>query len=300
MSDHDQLLERGRAALESGNRLAARGYLRRAARLAPDRLDIWQELCQVSDRAPDRLECISRIIELDPSNADARQELEHIRQEIESKPVQPEPATVLTSSAGSSAEPLIDPAQAAQAGIQPVPTGIRLDVTDEMRQAWDRAAAAGQPLFCIDHPNRETVLRCNRCAAPVCPDCVVRTPVGFRCKECIKAQQSSFYNARWYDWIVAAVISFVLAVPAAVVSGLLGWWFSLIVSPFVGSLIGGAVHWATGRRRGRNTWWIVAACIVVGTLFAVVARAVNPLSALIFGILAAGSAISILRLGRSR
>jgi hypothetical protein len=295
MSDLDQLLERGRSALQSGNRLAARGYLRRAARNAPDRLDIWQELCQVSERVPDRLECLSHIVELDPSDAEARQELDQLRQKNEPEPAPPEPEPAGPAAPGDERVE-----EGTQAALQPALSGIRLDVTDEMREAWDRAAAAGEPLFCIDHPQRETVLRCNRCAAPVCPECVVRTPVGFRCKECIKAQQSGFYNARWYDWIIAAAISFVLSIPAAAVSGLLGWWFSLIVSPFVGSLIGGAVHWATGRRRGRNTWWIVAACIVAGTFFAVIARAANPLSAIIFAVMATGAAIGILRLGRRR
>lgn len=300
MSDPDELLDLGRAALQSGNRLAARGYLRRAARNAPERLDIWEELCQISERAPDRIECLSRIVDLDPSNVDARRELDQLVQEAESEPPEPEPAATAHESPRDETSAPADAAQTAQASIQPALPGIRLDVTGEMRAAWDRAAAAGEPLFCIDHPNRETVLRCNRCAAPVCTECVVRTPVGFRCKKCIQAQQSGFYNARWYDWIVAAVLSFVLAIPAAVVSGLLGWWFSLIVSPFIGSLIGGAVHWAIGRRRGRNTWWIVAVGMIAGTLVAVAARTANILSALIFGILATGAAIGILRLGRSR
>jgi hypothetical protein len=299
MSDHDQLLERGRAALESGNRLAARGYLRRAARNAPDRLDIWQELCQVSERVPDRIECLLHIVELDPSNEQARQELQDLRQQVEPEP-EPESASAAAPRPAPGAEGSADAAQDPQTAVRPALTGIRLDVTDEMRQEWDRAAAAGEPLFCIDHPQRETVLRCNRCGAPVCPSCVVRTPVGFRCKKCVQAQQSGFFNARWYDWIVAAIISFALSIPAAVVTGLLGWWFSLIISPFVGSLIGGAVHWTTGRRRGRHTWWIVAACIVAGTLSAIGVRAANPITALIFALTASGAAIGILRLGRRR
>jgi hypothetical protein len=128
----------------------------------------------------------------------------------------------------------------------------------------------------------------------------VRTPVGFRCKACVKAQQSSFYNARWYDWILAAAIAFALSIPASLITGLLGWWFSLIVSPIAGSMIGGAVHWAVGRRRGRNTWWIVATCIVLGALVTVGLRATNVLSAGIYAVMATGASIGILRLGRSR
>ena len=97
MSDHDQLVERGHAALESGNRLAARGYLRRAARNAPDRLDIWQELCQVSERIPDRIECLVHIVELDPSDEQARQELQDLRQQAEPEP-EPEAASTTVNS----------------------------------------------------------------------------------------------------------------------------------------------------------------------------------------------------------
>jgi hypothetical protein len=300
MSDLEQLLERGRASLQAGNRLAARGYLRRAARNAPDRLDIWQELCQVSDRASDRIECLSRIVALDPDNPRARQELEQLSQQqasdrsgrVSEVSAPPEPDLHAETATGTSNE--------MQAALQPASTGIRLDVTDEMRLAWDQATAAGEPLFCIDHPHRETVLRCNRCAAPVCTDCVVRTPVGFRCKECIKAQQAGFYNARWYDWIIAAAISFVLSIPASFITALLGWWFALIISPFAGSLIGGAVHWAVGRRRGRNTWWVVAVSIVLGALVTWVAGATNVLSTGIFAVAATAASIGILRLGRSR
>ena len=166
---------------------------------------------------------------MDPSNETARRELDELRRQLEHQPA-PEPLPQKAAETSQSADTPPKEGQPDLPGAQPLPAGIRLDVTDEMREAWDRAAAAGEPLFCIDHPHRETVLRCNRCAAPVCPDCVVRTPVGFRCKECIKAQQSGFYNARGYDWIIAAVLSFALSIPAAILSSLLGWWFALIVS----------------------------------------------------------------------
>lgn len=301
MNAIDQLLQQGRAAGQSGNRLAARGYLRRAARNAPDRLDIWQELCQVSDRAADRIECLSHIVELDPSNTQAHKELDQLRRQVEEEQAKAAREAAAAAEREAAANEAAAAERAAhQAAIRPGLAGIRLDVTDEMRQEWDRAAAAGEPLYCIDHPNRETVLRCNRCAAPVCTDCVVRTPVGFRCKKCVKAQQAGFYNARWYDWIVAAIISFVLSIPASFITGLLGWWFALIISPLAGSMIGGAVHWAVGRRRGRNTWWIVAACIIAGALVTLVARATNLLSAGIYAFTATAASIGILKLGRSR
>jgi hypothetical protein len=160
--------------------------------------------------------------------------------------------------------------------------------------------AAGEPLVCIDHPHRETALRCNQCDAPVCPSCVVRTPVGFRCKECIKAQQAAFYNALWYDYPLAALVSLALSVPAAIVSSLLGWWFALIISPLAGGLIGSAVHWAIGRRRGRYIWLVVAVCIVVGGFVAWTVRPYALATIGIYIVTAAGASIGTLRLGRRR
>ena len=40
----------------------------------------------------------------------------------------------------------------------------------------------GEPesLTCANHPDRETLLRCNKCGKPICISCAVRTPVGYR------------------------------------------------------------------------------------------------------------------------
>ena len=148
--------------------------------------------------------------------------------------------------------------------------------------------------------DRETTLRCNRCDAPVCPECVVRTPVGMRCKECVKAQQSGFYTARWYDYVIAAAISTVLSVIALLLVRQLGWWFALIISPFAGGLIGGAVHRAIGRRRGRTIWLVVAVCIVLGSTFAWLTSPSTLLTSIIYAAMATAAAMGVLRLGRSR
>jgi hypothetical protein len=296
MNDVDEFLERAHVAIKEGDTLVARGYLRRAARSEPDRLDIWLDLCRVTERPQDRIECLQRIVDLDPANAEARVELEQLRQENAPDPEpEPEPAEkehTEKAEAQALAEnaPLREPEQA----------GMRLDITDEMRRQWDEATAAGQPLVCIDHPHRETALRCNHCDAPICPECAVRTPVGFRCKECVKAQQAAFYNAQWYDYVVAALITLALSTPAAVLASWIGWFFALIASPFVGGLLGGIVHRAIGRRRGKWIWLTVAVCIVLGAFLVWLARPGAILSIGIYAGMATAAAMGILRLGRSR
>jgi hypothetical protein len=173
-----------------------------------------------------------------------------------------------------------------------------------MLRQWDATVAAGEPLHCINHPHRETALRCNRCGAPVCTSCVVRTPVGYRCSECVKAQQAIFFNAQWYDYPIAGIVALLLSIPAAAIASVAGWFFAIIVSPVAGGLIGAAVHWAIGRRRGRWTWLIVAVGLVLGALAAMgvtaILRSPSLISLGIYVFMATGAATSVLRLGKRR
>ncbi len=123
-----------------------------------------------------------------------------------------------------------------------------------------------ESLYCVSHPKTETWLRCNRCGNPICPKCAVRTPVGFRCKQCIKGQQAVFYSATPLDYLIAVVIGLVASVIAGTIMNGLGWFLALFLGPLVGGLIAEAVRRAIGRRRGRWIWLVVSACVVVGAL----------------------------------
>ena len=65
-------------------------------------------------------------------------------------------------------------------------------------------------LHCANHPDRETMLRCNKCDKPICFQCAVRTPVGYRCKECVRAQQNVYYNGGQSDLLIAGIVALVL------------------------------------------------------------------------------------------
>jgi membrane associated rhomboid family serine protease len=39
---------------------------------------------------------------------------------------------------------------------------------------------------CYRHPTRETGVSCSSCGRPICPDCMVTTPVGMRCPDCAR------------------------------------------------------------------------------------------------------------------
>jgi hypothetical protein len=42
---------------------------------------------------------------------------------------------------------------------------------------------------CVNHPRRETVLRCGKCGDFICTRCMVTTPVGVRCRSCAQLRR---------------------------------------------------------------------------------------------------------------
>jgi hypothetical protein len=121
--------------------------------------------------------------------------------------------------------------------------------------------------YCVNHPTVETGLRCNRCGDPICVRCAVHTPVGYRCKKCIREQQSSFYTGLPVDYIIASAVSFPLAVAGAFITSLIGFFFlAIFIGPAAGAIVADLTWRAVGRRRSRYLWVIVCASIVIGAL----------------------------------
>jgi hypothetical protein len=122
-----------------------------------------------------------------------------------------------------------------------------------------------ETLYCANHPQVATALRCNRCGKPVCTRCIVRTPVGYRCRECVRGQQQIFETVVWYDYIVAVVLAAVLGGLAGALLLNLGW-FVIFLSPVAGGLIAEIVRAAVRRRRGRYLFAAATVAYVVGCL----------------------------------
>lgn len=128
-----------------------------------------------------------------------------------------------------------------------------------------------EKLFCYNHPNRETLLRCNRCERPICDKCAVLTPTGYRCKECIKGQQKIFETAQWSDYplgmITAGALSFLGSLVIAAISGL-GFWgyFSLMISPAAGVIIATIVNRVIRRHRSKRLFQLIAGATALGAL----------------------------------
>ena len=122
-------------------------------------------------------------------------------------------------------------------------------------------------LYCEVHPTRQTTLRCNKCGRPMCTACAVRTPVGYRCRECVREQQDTYFTAVPTDYLLAGIIALVLGAIGAVFASAIGFfYFAFLIGPAAGALIADLTHRAVGRRRGRYTWLVVGGGIVLGAL----------------------------------
>ena len=51
----------------------------------------------------------------------------------------------------------------------------------------------------------------------MCTKCAVKTPVGYRCKQCVREQQDKFFNAQVLDYMIAAGVSLVISFFAAAI-----------------------------------------------------------------------------------
>jgi hypothetical protein len=128
------------------------------------------------------------------------------------------------------------------------------------------------PTVCANHPNVETSLRCNKCGKPICAKCAVRTPTGYRCKECVRGQMKIFDTAVWHDYLLgfltACILGFLASLLASLVSGLsfIGWILIVIGAPSAGMIIAEGVRLVTRKRRSRALFITCAAAVVVGAL----------------------------------
>jgi len=128
------------------------------------------------------------------------------------------------------------------------------------------------PVYCANHPDVETSLRCNKCGKPICARCAIRTPTGYRCKECVRGQLKIFNTALWYDYllgfITAGILGFLASLLANLISSLsfIGWILIIVGAPTAAMGIAEAVRFVTRKHRSRPLFITVAAAVVVGAL----------------------------------
>lgn len=114
-------------------------------------------------------------------------------------------------------------------------------------------------------PEPEIVLRCNRCDKPITPETAVLTPTGYRCKECVKAQQKVFDTSKSIDIPVGFFIAMLITFAGSWLATHLGFLI-LLVAPGIGMLIANVVRWAVKKRRSKSLskavlWGAIVGCL---------------------------------------
>jgi hypothetical protein len=129
---------------------------------------------------------------------------------------------------------------------------------------------------CVNHPQTETYLRCNKCGKPVCIKCVQRTPVGYRCNDCLGIQRAGYYNATTLDYVLAAIIGMLLGGIGGFVITLIPFWLiAIFAGPIAGGIIAESIRRAVGKRRGRYLALVACIAITIGALLALFVPALS-------------------------
>lgn len=272
--DSNELLLRGKTAAYVGRRDEARALLRRAVEVAPDNLQAWLALAGVEDEPVGKMRCFEMALKLDPDNTEAHMGLEALRTSLSGRGA---PDAQALASPAPGAEPLTPPAGEDELEAVIAQASRQLEATSSPARAGQGPRApAGvgvtpplqeEVLYCANHPSVETRLRCNRCGKPICTRCAVRTPVGYRCKECMGRQQATFYTGGVGDYVIGAVIALVMGALASLLMGQLAFWlFALILGPAIGIGIAELVRLAVQRRRSRYLWLASSAGLIAGAM----------------------------------
>ncbi len=131
---------------------------------------------------------------------------------------------------------------------------------------------------CAAHPNVETALRCGKCETPICPRCMVQTPVGARCRACANVRRPVVYTTPPLLVLraVAAGLTVAIVVGAAVgylISGGPSIFGFFVIFPAAGYgwLAARVVSRAAKNRRGPALQGIaVAICIITYMVYGLV------------------------------
>jgi MFS family permease len=126
--------------------------------------------------------------------------------------------------------------------------------------------ATDAPVYCVNHPRTETLLRCNKCGRPVCIKCVQLTAVGYRCKQCLNIQQAGYYTAASVDYAIAAMVGLITSIVGGAIAAAIGgfWFFAIFYAPVVGGIIAEIIRRVIQKRRGRYIWLVACGAVIVG------------------------------------
>ena len=127
---------------------------------------------------------------------------------------------------------------------------------------------------CTYHPEVETNLRCGKCGKPICPKCLVQTPVGARCRDCARLQKLPTFHVttQYYLRAIGAAAGMAFACGGA-------WWairtvmgvpyYNFLLAAGFGYVIGEVIGRSVNRKRGRGLALVAGTAVVVSYIVSI-------------------------------
>ncbi len=127
---------------------------------------------------------------------------------------------------------------------------------------------------CAAHPGVETNLRCGKCDKPICPKCMVQTPVGARCPQCARLYKLPTYRVSTLYYLRAGGTALGMALVTGVIWGIINqfvafFYLNLLLGGGVGYAIGEVTGLAVNRKRGRGLAAVAGAGVIISYLVSI-------------------------------
>jgi hypothetical protein len=123
---------------------------------------------------------------------------------------------------------------------------------------------------CARHPTVDTLLTCVTCGTPICPDCMVETPVGMKCRSCGLSPVPAVYRVGPGRLALAIAVGAALGAVVGALALATGRGFgllALLLAAVAGNVTGDLISRATGGKRGPTLAATAAAAVAIGLVF---------------------------------
>ncbi len=124
---------------------------------------------------------------------------------------------------------------------------------------------------CATHPGVETALRCSKCGKPICPKCMVETPVGARCPQCARLYRLPTFQVNTRYLLRAVGVGLGTAIIYGLIWGVVGsflnfFLLNLLLAAGAGYATSEVISRSTNRKRGIKLATIAALAVVISYL----------------------------------
>ena len=124
---------------------------------------------------------------------------------------------------------------------------------------------------CATHPEIETNLKCGKCGKPICPKCLVQTPVGARCPDCARLYKLPTYRVSTRYYLRAIGTALVMAIVCGIVWGTISgvvpfFYLNLLLAAGVGYALGEVVSLSVNRKRSKGLAAVAGIAVAISYL----------------------------------